>query len=549
MSLTNNTQTVVAFKNILGKSNTDVTKNIYNEADGLFFNVDSGNVWIVPPNQNPNIMVSSGDAVFISADLVLDTTSNDHAFFSIWPTNPPIGIDVKTNNPFEYGVGTLVNIFAGDRIKNTIPPSYGSAYEAKPFLGQEPISLGDVRNWIYQYNSGIFFQQDLIGNIPTRVDIYVYTGPLLSDQSLDSFYTNIQVYATNPNSYIGVAIPSITSYSPNHLYFITFDEVNTDDITLSIDGLDSYPIIRYGENGNILQITNQEIVTNQTYYLIWDGTYFQMFLTNPSSTSPIKYTNPLNVPNDHPVEHMRGLTFQEQTMKQMWDILLYPQQISNFTSFSFNHNGDIREVGDSIESGTYSFTWVTNNQANILTNTINILDVSSSQILLSDSENDGIEELFIDTITKNEPSIHKWLISANRTNGTIMKYEHIVTWVWKRYYGSSMISNITTENDIISIVSNLQNELSEEIIGNYNFSQGGYKYFSWPIDYNEPILFKDSRTNLVISMADESDGYEILVGNNYAIQYSLTNQFGESTDYYLFRSKNMLGGEITIVVS
>ena len=45
MALTFSNQAVIAFKNLSGKSNTDVDKFLGNEAEGIFQNVDFSKVW------------------------------------------------------------------------------------------------------------------------------------------------------------------------------------------------------------------------------------------------------------------------------------------------------------------------------------------------------------------------------------------------------------------------------------------------------------------------------------------------------------------------
>jgi hypothetical protein len=548
MSLNNTTQTVIAFKNLLGKSNTDISKGVNNEAEGLFFNVDSTNVWISKPNPNPIISLESGDAVLVKADLFLDPTSNGHSYFTIWPNTPPSGVDIKTNLPFAYGIGILSNISAGDRVKNTISPSYGSLYEVKPYdISSNIIAPGDTKNWVYQYNSGIFFQQDKVGSVPSKIDVYVYTGEKLSDQSSD--YSNIKVTATGLNEYIGLGDPTIIEYSQNHIYLVSFEETNTSSVFLNIDGLDIFPVVSFDSDGNVSELTGGEIINNQTYYLIWNGNEFQIFNSYPISTSSLTYTNLINVPINHPVDHMRGMTFQDRTMKEMWDMLLYPYQVPNFSSFSFNHNGIIREVGNPINSGTYSFTWSTSNSANILPNTIKITDLTSSNIFILNSINDGLEDISISEINKNTQSNHKWEVSAQRSNGTIMKTEHQVSWMWRKFFGKSSLVDVSSDNNISIILTELNSQLSTTILGSYNLPSGGYKYFSWQVSLGIPSLFRDFNTNLAVSMADQSDGYNFQVGSYHAIKYNLINQFGVSTDYYLFRSKNILGSSITIVVS
>lgn len=185
MGIDNSTQATVAFKNLLGKSNTDhVNKQIGNEALPIAFNVHGSSVFVEPIDATPANAVIAGVALFVQADLILDGSSNSHAYIASWPLAPPIGIDPVTLAPYTYGAGKLINIAAGDRVQNAISYQFDNAYEAKPFdTGAAAISVGDPRNWIYQYQSGVFFQQDVVGTTPGTIEIYVYVGKYLLDNN------------------------------------------------------------------------------------------------------------------------------------------------------------------------------------------------------------------------------------------------------------------------------------------------------------------------------------------------------------------------------
>jgi hypothetical protein len=181
MSLTSSTQAAIALKNILGKSMTDTIKGVDNEAEGIFFNLDSSNIWVNDIPGTASIAVSQGVSIGVTASLTLDGTSNGRGYFASWPVAAPSGTDPITSLPYAYGSGVLSGITTGSRVRNGIPPSYGLTFEAKPYTGASLISPGDARNWIYQYNSGVFFQQDVTGGAPSSIALYVYVGDTLSD--------------------------------------------------------------------------------------------------------------------------------------------------------------------------------------------------------------------------------------------------------------------------------------------------------------------------------------------------------------------------------
>ena len=48
----------------------------------------------------------------------------------------------------------------GERITQAIPPSFGTGYEiAINVVGGDPLAVLDARNWVYDYQNGIFWQQ------------------------------------------------------------------------------------------------------------------------------------------------------------------------------------------------------------------------------------------------------------------------------------------------------------------------------------------------------------------------------------------------------
>lgn len=214
-----NTQTTIAFKNLLNKSNTDVTKGVGNEAEDIKFNVHANTIFVSTISGTPATAITAGVAVFVQADLVLDGTSNGHAFFATWPVTAPAGTDPLTAAPYAYGSGLLTGITPGQRVKNAISTSYGNGYEAIPYSGipilANRIFVNDPRNWIYQYQSGVFFQENL-GTTPQVIEIYAYTGTFLNNAlvppSGDSLW---ELIGANISTSSNIASPAVPNVLPN----------------------------------------------------------------------------------------------------------------------------------------------------------------------------------------------------------------------------------------------------------------------------------------------------------------------------------------------
>lgn len=550
MSLTSSTQASVAFKNISGKSMTDTSKGVNNEAEGIFFNVDSRNIWTGAMSPTPSFMINTGDAVFVTADLTLDITSNGRGYFATWPSTAPIGTDPITLSSYSYGTGLLSDVSSGVRVTGAIPPSYGVSYEAKPYSsGSTLIPPGDARNWIYQYNSGVFFQQDVVGSSPVSIDLYVYTGNLLSDTTQASVVSaNIRISATGVDNYTGNATPSIATYSSSDLYLVDFSNTNTGStVSLNIDGLGAIDVIKFDEDGFPIGLSASDISVGQIYYVIWDGNNFQLNISNPNSQSEFLYTNPLGSVAVGGI--LAGTTFSNATMKQMWDILLKPTyQQPQFSSFTFNHGGVTREVGNNIVGGTYSFTWGITYPVNILANSITIKNDTTNTNLIVGTANDSQATLTLPTINTTAQTSHRWKILATRTNSTGISTTVTLAWYWKRFNGTQSATSLS-DAQIVALNGSGSGALSSSRVGTYAFGSGSYKYFAWPVTFGGASLFRDSATNLAVSMAGISDGYTTPVGVYYAQIVSITNTYGKTINYYVFRTRNILGGLINIVVT
>jgi hypothetical protein len=182
------TKANIAIKHLLGKAQTDNAKASGNEAEGIFFNVSSDYIFTENINYYPTSAITQGIAEYISgATLTVDSTSNGHAYFATYPS---------------------WHLKVGQRIVNSISPSYGYLYEAKVYNGSSiQIPVGDQRAWMYQYQNGIFFQEsgstESYGGsslgAPATINLYVYVGETLSStlSGITSTVSNAAVQQMN----------------------------------------------------------------------------------------------------------------------------------------------------------------------------------------------------------------------------------------------------------------------------------------------------------------------------------------------------------------
>ena len=164
MALSDINKSSLAFKNTQGKAHTATNKELGNEEEPFKFVVGADTVWLSEITGTPDLSIVEH---IITASLVPDLTSNGRAFFSCYPAN---------------------HAKAGQRIHNVVPHSFGNAYEAV-ITGSDGARIVefDARDWVYQYQPGIFFQQTANASpAPTSASFYIYKGATLSSSIADS---------------------------------------------------------------------------------------------------------------------------------------------------------------------------------------------------------------------------------------------------------------------------------------------------------------------------------------------------------------------------
>ena len=375
-----------------------------------------------------------------------------------------------------------------------------------------------------------------------------------SIQSLQPTTTNYTISATGTDAYYGTASPTLFTYSSSDMYLVDFANTNTGltAVTLNIDGLGAYEVISFDDNGPIGLTGGGEITPGQVYYVIFDGANFQISIQNPNSNSPLTYTS--NVGSIAVGGIAAGTTFSEATMKQMWDALLKPTYLNpNFTSFNtspvwMSGGSPGREVGATISAGTYSFVWSTSFPANVSPNTIIIKNGAS--VLISATANDGIAAVNHPVVNRTAAGSNTWGIYATRTSSVVISSAFSIFWYWRRFYGATSSATLTESQIHNTFTTAPWSALSTSRVGTYAFGAGGYKYFIWPSAFGEAILFRDYNTNLAVAMAGTASGYtQSIIGPYYHQNVSITNVNGITTNYYVYRTLNVLGGSINIVVT
>lgn len=365
---------------------------------------------------------------------------------------------------------------------------------------------------------------------------------------------SVNVYATGTDNYVGTSgSPGITSLEIDVIYLVQFENANTGvgspaSAFLDIDGTGSFPIFKGSETG-LVDLDANDIVPSVTYYVIWDGTQFQLFESSPAA-SDFNYTNLNPIPVTIGGVNA-GTVFNNTSVNGpggVLDTLFYPYLVPNFTGFAMSAQPSIIEVGQTVNNISRTFTWSASNPGSIAPNSILIKNITGGVVtLISGLANDGSETFNLPSpISYSVATFHKWRIQATRTNLSTMILDYQINWRWRRFWGTSTLPFLT-ESDIESLSNS---GLAANRLGTFSYSTGGYKYFCIPPAFGTPLLFRDQSTNLAVAMADSSDGYTDTDSGAYNFQYvSVTNPYGVTANYKVYRTKYILGGAIDIIVT
>ncbi len=244
-----------------------------------------------------------------------------------------------------------------------------------------------------------------------------------------------------------------------------------------------------------------------------------------------------------------GTTLTGLSSNSILELILCPYIAPAFTSFSISGQTTALEVGTSV-SGSKTFTWGFSNIGNVTSSSMSILDVTGAATLASSISITPTYSVSVGTIQLNSPGSYSWRGQAiNTHSGTFQSGYFSIGWYYRIFYGTSS-SVILGQAAILALANN---GLASSFSGNYSFAAGDYKYFTWPDSFGSPTAttgFKDTSTNLGVAMADNTDNAAYSNTQNgwyYAIVSVMSN--GVTANYRVYRTKNLLGGSITIGVN
>lgn len=244
-----------------------------------------------------------------------------------------------------------------------------------------------------------------------------------------------------------------------------------------------------------------------------------------------------------------GSTFSGLTFQQVFNELFYPYQAPAFTAFALSGVSSPLEVGASF-GPSVTFTWSTSNGGNVAANSIAITDITSSTSVVTGAGNTGSHAANTGSaVTRSTAGNHQFGISGTNSNSGTFSGSLTLQWEWREYYGASGNATLSAAN-VLGLASS---RLTTGYAGTYAMAAGGYKYICLA-DANGGQLnsVKDQATGFSVPMATTADNaaYSNTDGGgyNYAL-VSVTNAQGVTANVRCYRTLNILGGAITMVVT
>ena len=562
MALTSSVLSQISFKNISGKSQTDLNKSLLEETIGFSFNIPSKNIYMDNLPVTASLGVEQGIAVGVSASLGLIPGTNNRAFLTYWPSQPPMGFDFKTGLTYAYGYGSLMGVSAGQKMTNLISDSNGESYAAIPYdESNNRIYPLSSRDWLYQYSSGVFYQnENTVSGTPSRIDVYAYLGSKLSDLSERSI-ENIRISATGINSYYATySRPIISTYSTNYLYLVDFANSNTSGtVSLNINNIGTVSVVRYlnGQpttlnTGDILGASGSTIP--QTYYLLFRNNQFEFFERYPVADSN-KYTNASQTLQTYSgVE--KGTSFDNTSFLNLFSQLMYPESAGviqglTCTGPTTSTLNNLFEIGASFSiNGTYTFSFTLSDSIKFEPNTLQIDDLNYHPPFTQSSGFVGNVGTFrfptsypTASYLKTSPGQTNLRLKLKRTDGVILNKNYDINWTWRVYYGSSTYSSLTA-----SQILSLSSTLATNSIGTFTFSSDGYKYFVAPNDVSYDFS-KMIYQGFPLPIAGTTSGYTYSQNDINFTYMTFTNSYGISKEYKIYRTVNNISATMSIQIS
>lgn len=243
-----------------------------------------------------------------------------------------------------------------------------------------------------------------------------------------------------------------------------------------------------------------------------------------------------------------GRTYVAEPIPNVLTEILFPYQYPAFTLFDISGQANPLEVGNSIPAGV-TFRWDHSNDTNVVTPGVSIWDHTLAPYPGGPALAGGLPTgagirthpmvLPGGPIQRTTPGSHQFQIRATNNRPPpgpdVLTRLATYTWYWRLFYGINASASLTEAQAKALIGQLLTNTASRT----YSFAAGAsqYKYVVFPTSLAAPTVWKDQATNLDVPFT------------TVTTTLSITNGFGQNTNYTVQRSLNMLGAAMNIIVS
>jgi len=217
---------------------------------------------------------------------------------------------------------------------------------------------------------------------------------------------------------------------------------------------------------------------------------------------------------------------------------LPPLGSSSFTLFEMDGQNTLLLAGDTLLGGLRGFKWNFYNPVNVVPGTLDVHEISTGTTLATDISTTSPQDVDIGTdFIGNTGDKRIFRAFADDTAGNTFDTtqftakDFIVEWGSIVYYG---ISSNPTEDE--TGIESMTGVLKADFRDIYDLPANNYKYIAVPDTLGIPTKFEDANTGFIIAM-------------NPPYSLTITNIYGVSETYNVFRSQYTLGGSVKIKIT
>ena len=227
-----------------------------------------------------------------------------------------------------------------------------------------------------------------------------------------------------------------------------------------------------------------------------------------------------------------GAVLDGHTLREVLERQVEPSLSPAFTAFTVSSLTEtVMEVGAPVPANGI-VSWHIFNAGKALPDTVTLTDHRGTVLFSGMGLDASPQAITCAGWTHTTPGTTTWTLAAQDRHGGTFRRECRVAWLPRLYFGESEQSSL----DAAAVQALRVGCLKGSRAGSYAFQPGGYKWLAVPRHLGKPSSCRDVSNGLPVPMDDMGT-------------VALTNAYGVTHEYYLFRSSHALGGAISIAVA